>query len=207
MNNISTKITNLARVFILALAIFKIYIKDYSNFDILIITMFLTFYDLIFKKVLKIRLNEKTKVALIVFIFATEILGTYFGFYDEFQWWDSMLHCTSGIIFFFIGELIINQINEKTSNADISKYIIIIFALCLSLATGVLWEIFEFTVDSLLNKDMQITKGLVEEAAIKDTMIDLIALTLGSVGTSIIEIFKKRSEYEEKNCKQSTYSN
>lgn len=188
--NLNKIITNIVRILIVLIAIFLISQKEFKNLGILAITMLLTFYDKIVEKVLKIKLEDKLKISLIIFIFAAQCLGTVLGFYGKFLWWDTMLHTISGVIFFFVGEAIIKQMsNEK---GELNNKIIIAFAVCFSLSTGVIWEIFEFFVDSLLGQNMQVAKGLIGQEAVMDTMIDLISVTVGTIFISIVEILKNR---------------
>lgn len=195
--NINKIINNIIRILIMIIAIFMIYKKDYENLGVLVLTMILTFYDSIIKKTLKIELSENLKIVLTLFIFATQILGTVLNFYDKFLWWDTLLHGMSGIIFFFVGETLIKQINTKTSNADMSIIAIIIFSLAFSLATGTIWEIFEFIIDTTMGQNMQITEGLIGREAILDTMVDLIALTVGTIIITILQIYVNRKKLKE----------
>lgn len=190
--NLNKIITNIVRILIVLIAIFLISQKEFKNLGILAITMLLTFYDKIVEKVLKIKLEDKLKISLIIFIFAAQCIGTVLGFYGRFLWWDTMLHTISGIIFFFLGEAIIKQMNNEKVKGELNNIIIIAFAVCFSLSTGVIWEIFEFFVDSLLGQNMQVAKGLIGQEAVMDTMIDLISVTVGTIFISIVEILKNR---------------
>lgn len=190
--NLNKIITNIVRILIVLIAIFLISQKEFKNLGILAITMLLTFYDKIVEKVLKIKLEDKLKISLIIFIFVAQCLGTVLGFYGRFLWWDTMLHTISGIIFFFLGEAIIKQMNNEKVKGELNNIIIIAFAVCFSLSTGVIWEIFEFFVDSLLGQNMQVAKGLIGQEAVMDTMIDLISVTVGTIFISIVEILKNR---------------
>lgn len=93
--NLNKIITNIVRILIVLIAIFLISQKEFKNLGILAITMLLTFYDKIVEKVLKIKLEDKLKISLIIFIFAAQCLGTVLGFYGRFLWWDTMLHTIS----------------------------------------------------------------------------------------------------------------
>lgn len=93
---------------------------------------------------------------------------------------------------FFLGEAIIKQMNNEKVKGELNDKIIIAFAVCFSLSTGVIWEIFEFFVDSLLGQNMQVAKGLIGQEAVMDTMIDLISVTVGTIFISIVEILKNR---------------
>lgn len=192
--NLNKIITNIVRILIVLIAIFLISQKEFKNLGILAITMLLTFYDKIVEKVLKIKLEDKLKISLIIFIFAAQCLGTVLGFYGRFLWWDTMLHTISGVIFFFVGEAIIKQMSNEKGKGELNNIIIIAFAVCFSLSTGVIWEIFEFFVDSLLGQNMQVAKGLIGQEAVMDTMIDLISVTVGTIFISIVEILKNRKK-------------
>lgn len=185
-------ITNVVRVLIVILIVFMAYKRSYKNVGILALTMCLTFFEGFFNKILKINLCEKLKISFILFIAGAQIFGTVLEFYHKFFWWDTMLHFTSGIIAYFVGETVINGLNEKTTKANISKIIIIAFSIFFALASGVAWEIFEFVTDITLGQNMQITEGLSGRNAVMDTMVDLISLTLGTVIICIIDIYRKK---------------
>ena len=185
-------ITNVVRELIVILIVFMAYKRSYKNVGILALTMCLTFYEGFFNKILKIKLSEKLKISFILFIAGAQIFGTVLEFYHKFFWWDTMLHFTSGIIAYFVGETVINGLNEKTTKAHISKTIIIAFSIFFALASGVAWEIFEFVTDITLGQNMQITEGLSGRNAVMDTMVDLISLTLGTVIICIIDIYRKK---------------
>ena len=184
-------IANIIRILIAIITIFLIFKKEYKNIGILILTIILTFYDVFVEKILKIKLENNLKISIILFIFSAQCLGTALGFYGKFLWWDTMLHTLSGVVFFFVGETVIKQLNNTLADSNINKKTIIAFGVCFSLATGVVWELFEFFVDTFLGQNMQVAKGFVGQDAIKDTMIDLISVTLGTVGIVIIQKIKE----------------
>lgn len=182
----------LIRIIIVLLAIFKLISKDYSNFIILLITFILTFFDSILNKILKLELPEKLNFSILIFIFASQVLGSVLDFYGIFLWWDTILHTLSGIIFFYVGFSIIEQINNEISKNKLNKKIVILFAVCFALASGIIWEIIEYCADTFLGQNMQVTKGLYGQEAVKDTMIDLISVTVGSIFIMIFELIKLR---------------
>ncbi len=190
-------ITNIIRGSIIVIAGFVLIKGEYKNLGILAITMLLTFYDKLIEKILKIKLEEKLKIAIILFIFGAQCLGTVLDFYGKFLWWDTMLHTISGVIFFFVGETVIRQLNKQE---ELKSKIIILFAVCFAMATGVIWEIFEFLVDGILGQNMQVVKGMIGREAIMDTMIDLISVTIGTVLTAYIKVItNKRNKKGIKN--------
>ena len=182
-------ITNIIRGSIIVIAGFVLIKGEYKNLGILAITMLLTFYDKLTEKILKIKLEEKLKIAIILFIFGAQCLGTVLDFYGKFLWWDTMLHTISGVIFFFVGETVIRQLNKQE---ELKSKIIILFAVCFAMATGVIWEIFEFLVDGILGQNMQVVKGMIGREAIMDTMIDLISVTIGTVLTAYVKVITNK---------------
>ncbi len=114
------------------------------------------------------------QVIIIIFIFASLYLGELRNFYYRFWWWDNMLHAFSGTILGFIGFTLIYFLNrEEEIDIVLSPIFVALFAFTFAVSIGVVWEIFEFTMDSLFALNMQ-KSGLV------DTMWDLIADCIGS---------------------------
>ena len=165
--------------------------KNNENVGYLIITFLLTYYDWLVKKFLKIKLEPKLKIAILLFIFSTQYLGTILDIYGIFPIWDTILHSLSGVLFTYIGFVVLYEMNKRIQpEYKIHPIIRIAFAFCFTLAIGVLWEIFEFSVDSFLGGNMQVTLGMIGQEAVKDTMVDLIAATLGSLAACIWELKK-----------------
>ncbi|MFW6022039.1 MAG: hypothetical protein ACOCQW_00755 [Halanaerobiaceae bacterium] len=113
------------------------------------------------------------QIIIIAFVFASLYLGELRNFYYHFWWWDTMLHTLSGVILGFVGFVLIYFLNhEENINLLLSPVFIAIFAFTFAVSIGVVWEIFEFSMDSLFGFNMQ-KSGLV------DTMWDLIADCIG----------------------------
>jgi hypothetical protein len=79
----------------------------------------------------------------------------------------------------------------KTVNFTLSPVFTALFAFCFAVTLGVVWEIYEFTMDYFLNTNMQkyaLENGelLVGKAALADTMKDLIVDAIGAFVMSVI---------------------
>lgn len=127
-------------------------------------------------------------LTLLVFALAAIVLGEWFGLYAAIWWWDDMLHGVSGAIFGAVGLLAIYFFNDR-SNAVISPLLVGVFVLCFSVTLGVVWEMFEFTVDVLFGTAMQqwnmpedaiVIGKSYQDMGLRDTMSDLTAATVGS---------------------------
>lgn len=163
-----------------------------------LLSAFLTFVLLllptIFYKRTKIFIPPSFQIIILLFIFASMYLGAVHHYFYRFWWWDIMLHSISAVILGYIGFLLIYALNkDKNIHIKLSPFFIALFTFCFASTVGIVWEIFEFGVDSILGVNMQRAKDL-EEAygffdtrlGVIDTMRDLAVNTLGALLASII---------------------
>lgn len=101
---------------------------------------------------LHLTLSDFLKTIMTIFFFAAIILGSVFGFYSRFSWWDSLLHGTTGLLMAIVG---LNL--PEIFHIDISKkhFFKILIALSFSMMIGVFWEFYEYGADHLLNMNTQ----------------------------------------------------
>lgn len=145
--------------------------KDWSSLFIVIQGVFLTAVPFILEKKLKINIPESIKIGIILFIFATLMLGEIQDFYSTFWWWDVALHTVAGYGLTLIAFIILSII-YKQSDLNSTAILTSIFAVSFALGVSVFWEIYEFAIDPFTKADMQ--------PSLADTMWDLIVATLGS---------------------------
>lgn len=116
----------------------------------------------------------------ILFICMTLFMGEVLDFYNRYWWWDIVLHAESGFLLGIVGFVLVYILNEADSaDLDLAPGFIALFAFTFSVALGVIWEIFEFAMDSLFGLNMQ-KSGLV------DTMWDLIVDCIGALVISVM---------------------
>ena len=130
------------------------------------------------------------QVFFCVFVYSSMCLGTAIGFYDIFPWWDIYLHGTSGAIlcagwYYVYTALVGGQVKSPFAAA--------LFAFGMTMATGVLWEFYEFFGDMVLGQNMQRGMLFTEDMAahvnrfgrfvdpgLVDTMKDMFMNTVGA---------------------------
>lgn len=118
-------------------------------------------------------------------IFAV-VLGTMFKFYGLISWWDILMHVVSGII---IGAIANSLLNALLGGKKINPMIRFLFVISVAVFGGVLWEVYEFTVDHILFLDTQ----QVIVTGVSDTMSDLIADLIGAFFIAIyFSVFDRR---------------
>lgn len=105
---------------------------------------------------LKITLPQTLEIIIILFIFSAEILGEISAFYIKFHWWDLMLHAMNGFLMAAIGFSMVDILNKNDRfKFKLSPVFMAIVSFCFSMTVGVLWEFFEFFMDSIFSTDMQ----------------------------------------------------
>ncbi len=186
--------------------IYTIFILDNSQLLFpLIATLLLLILYLIIEKIYKKYFKNISLIyynIFALFLFASLILGEIYNFYYKFELWDNILHFSSG---FLLALLLINVFYYlmskyfKKPDSQIQIIIIIIISLLASLSFAVFWELYEFSIDYIFEKNMQ--KGLIInqgmalrqiagyvnssgrfiDPALVDTMSDLFSATIGSI--------------------------
>ncbi|MEZ4103827.1 MAG: hypothetical protein R3B60_00915 [Candidatus Paceibacterota bacterium] len=118
--------------------------------------------------------------AIVVFIFLSLFLGSLHNFYERFYWWDVGLHIQSGILLGAVGFVLVYILNaRKSDKLTMSPGFIAFFAICFSLAISVVWEIYEYMVDTLFGYNMQ-------ETGLPDTMWDFIFNGAGALVVALL---------------------
>ena len=128
----------------------------------------------------------------IAFLYCAIFLGEVRSFYYNVPHWDTILHIFSGGMLGALGFSMIAVFNNtERIPMNLSPLFVAVFAFCFALALGAVWEIYEFAADCLLATNMQkfaLDDGtaLIGQAALRDTMKDLIVDALGAVGASVV---------------------
>lgn len=135
-----------------------------------------------FEKRLKIKIPTGFSTTFILFIIFSLVLGSHYNFYERFSWWDDVLHAFYGAAFALIGFLVIQYISTRRGIEN-DALIICLFSFCFSVTFGVIWEIYEFSYDTITDGNMQSTEI---GRGVNDTMHDLI---LESSSAFILNIF------------------
>lgn len=143
-------------------------------------------------KFLKFRLKIEVPIILssviVLFSFSALVLGDGLDLYGKIPWWDKLLHAESGFILSMVALWLIHIIMaENDKYIYFNKYFLTLFLVMFSLGLGAMWEIIEFTYDSIMGTNTQqfmatTTSSLFTSedvplcghAALKDSMFDLI---------------------------------
>lgn len=144
------------RILVIAMMVLQVLNRNYGNVFLCALTLLLLVIPSFVQVTFKIELPTTLEIIILVFIFAAEILGEISEFYLVFPFWDTVLHTLNGFLAAAIGFSLVDLLNrsERTS-FTLSPVFTAIVAFCFSMTIGVIWEFFEFGMDTFLGFDMQ----------------------------------------------------
>lgn len=146
---------------------------------------------------------SRLQIIAIVFIYAHFILGEIYRIYDYSLVFDKILHTTSGLAFAALGFSLVNLLNEsKNTHLSLSPFFVALFSFCFSMMIAAVWEIYEFSIDSLTGANMQRWQIVGDVLNIKDpgrvglidTMGDIIVCFCGSLFVSVLGYISLKSK-------------
>lgn len=140
-------------VFYLIMGIVK---WDMNTIFSCLFALFLFLFVFLMKK--RYKFDDRLFLMIGIFIFCTQILGQIYYFYTRIWFFDVVLHIYSSFIITYLCFYLFNRLVDKKILA------LVIFSMAM-MAEG-MWEICEFGIDRLFDRDMQ-----------KDTIVSKITST------------------------------
>ena len=166
----------LLRLSVVGMLVAQIFNGNFENVYTCILALILFTIPSLIERRLHIDLPDTLEIIILLFIYAAEILGEIQEYYVLIPFWDDILHTLNGFLFAAVGFSLVNILNrDKRVMLRLSPFYMAVMAFCFSMTIGVLWEFFEWGVDTLMAKDMQ-----------KDTIVQAIhSVTLHPEGRNI----------------------
>lgn len=141
-------------------------------------------------------------IFFVVFLYAAIFLGEIRSFYYRIPQWDLILHGFSGLMLGALSFSVIDLLNgSERVKFDLSPVFVALFAFCFAVAMGVVWEVYEYTIDGFLDINMQryrVKNGddLIGRIALVNTMNDLIIDAVGAIIMSVIGYISLKNHRE-----------
>ena len=155
------------RLVVITMMVLQFFNHNYENVFLCLLTLGLMLMPSILQVTFKVEFPSTLEIIILGFIFAAEILGEIQSFYIHFPYWDTILHTLNGFLCAAIGFSLVEILNRhKRIQFNMSPVFLAIVAFSFSMTIGVLWEFFEFGMDTFFQYDMQ-----------KDTVIHSISST------------------------------
>lgn len=146
----------LLRVIVIAAMAISCIRGNYENLFYCGLALFLFVLPAAFEKNFGIDIPGLLEVIILLFIFASVVLGEMGSYYTKFPVWDTVLHTVNGFLCAAIGFGLVDILNNTNkARFDLSPVFLALVAFCFSMTIGVLWEFFEFGMDVIGGKDMQ----------------------------------------------------
>lgn len=178
---------SIIKVIILFAATFysiKFGIEKELSYTLISLSLFiLVFIPNILKK-FKLNITVEMEFLYLVFILLAQVLGSMMKFYDTIYFYDKLVHFMSGILSSFVGVYLLVSMKKYDKKTFVFNAIFILFT---SLSVAALWEVFEFSCDTILGNDAQrvLTSG------VGDTMLDIIMALLASILVIITYLYEE----------------
>jgi hypothetical protein len=122
----------------------------------------------ILEKIKKRKLFFSIKVTYLFMMLIASLLGSVINLYEIIPIYDNIVHFISGILISWCAYDIFNHYNK-----NYNKIFRIMFIISFSFAIAGIWEIYEYTYDSIFHTQFQL--------GLDDTMKDIIAATAGCI--------------------------
>lgn len=147
----------------------------------------------------KLDIPNYIEILVLFFVFASIVLGNIHGGLINVAGYDIVLHTVSGITISIIAFDIIHFYNKsRTISSQMHPGLVAIFAFTFSMTLLVIWEFYEFGVDTIsynINNDtlrnMQryqwenLSTIFPQDYGLMDTMLDLM---VGALGATVVSI-------------------
>jgi hypothetical protein len=149
---------------------------------------FLTVIPYVIEKNKRICLPWGVNVLICIAVYL-HVAGHISEFYIVFSpYYDKIAHLVSSITISSLGFSVV-LIVDRFSGVRLTRFMVALSIVALTMALGAIWEIYEFAFDQLLG--MQLQKGL------DDTMYDLIFDLCGALIIAVIGYFYLRERPKE----------
>lgn len=140
-----------------------------------------------------------------IFLYCAIFLGEVRNYYIHVPLWDDILHGFSGIMAGFFAFMLISVAMKRAGEGDrlLPPLLTTLFAFVFSVAIGALWEIYEFSLDSFLELNMQKYREndgtmLIGRAAVFDTMKDIVIDSIGALLAALLGYLSMKRKRKKK---------
>ena len=122
--------------------------------------------------------NRAIVWGIIAFAALANIAGYLWDFYEQFWWFDDVLHAYT--TFSITLPLALLLYGDVLRGAHARSILLILVITSLGMGIGVLWEVAEWAYDQMVPENAILGK--------RDTIIDLILDALGAVAAGIVTV-------------------
>ena len=133
---------------------------------------------------MKISIKDNLEMLYLILIFLSFTLGRIYNLYDTIKWYNTLVHFVSGKLTFIFGLILLKMLKKYDKKITFN----IIFGILVTITLATIWELTEFSIDKLLNKDMQD----VIKSGVDDTMKDIIVAIISAILAILSYIYENK---------------
>lgn len=134
----------------------ELYLQHYQSFVLSLLVFMLMYVPAWVQSQFRVSLPAGLEIAILFFIYAAEILGEIDAYYVTVPYWDTMLHTVNGFLSAAIGYSMFFLLTDRPGiELSAAPLFFALSAFCFSMTVGAVWEIAEFTADTLFPCDAQ----------------------------------------------------
>ena len=155
-NKASFAVYVVLRALVLAALLVSLGRGDFESAFVCLLSLILFLMPALFERQFNLKLPSVLEIIILLFIFASQILGELAYYFVKVPHFDTLLHTINGFIFSAVGFALVDILNKSSKTKfELSPLYLSVVAFCFSMTIGIFWEFFEFGVDYFLNTDMQ----------------------------------------------------
>ncbi|WP_026694198.1 hypothetical protein [Peribacillus kribbensis] len=158
---------------------------DTSRWEVALGGILVSGFPLLLLLLKKIPFSTSVIIGYYLFLFCTTFLGSICKFYVSILWWDTALHLYKGLFMGIIAITLFKIFVPKHLQNEVSKWLLFLFVLSLSIVASAIWEIYEFFGDVFYTETMQ-------RGGNQDTMFDLSAGLLGGLIIAVYSLLRRQ---------------
>ena len=156
---------------------------DWENVLLTLLVIALTVIPAFVTRRYRVFVPPEFQLVAVAFAFLSLFLGSARDFYYRLWWWDMVLHAGSGFLLGIVGWIVLILLNQTDRlPRAIRPEFLCFFGVTFAVFVGVLWEMFEFAVDSIWPE----VNMMSNETGAADTMHDLIVNTIGAIVVALM---------------------
>ncbi|HBR16045.1 MAG: hypothetical protein A3G39_08820 [Deltaproteobacteria bacterium RIFCSPLOWO2_12_FULL_43_16] len=168
--SISTALSWLMKFIMIGMLPYVIYKETYLFAFATAVAIILSLLPSIVERNYRITLPFELDLLITLMIFLHTFFGEWLKFYDRLWVWDKILHVYGSAVISMLAFMIVYALHY-TKKIRLTLPLVGLFTIIFAMAVGGFWEIGEFAVDKIFNKDTQ--NGL------DNTMWDIINDLIG----------------------------
>ncbi len=177
--SLSTALSWLMKFIMIGMLPYVVYKEFYLFALATVVAIGISLLPSIVERNYRITLPFEMDLLITLLIFLHTFFGEWLKFYDRLWIWDKILHVYGTAVISLLAFMIVYSLHY-TKKLRLTLPFVGLFTIIFAMAVGSFWEIGEFAVDKIFNKDTQ--------TGLDNTMWDLINDFIGGAFISILGI-------------------